>query len=112
MRRLLERWGFEVMTAGGVAAGVQAAAAQRFDLLICDLGLPDGSGHDLLRQLSAISPVKGIALSGYGQAEDIHRSNSAGFAEHLVKPVNFDLLRKTITRLLSGEQAVESSKSA
>lgn len=94
--RLLERWGHTVAVAHDVAEGIRAAKAAHFDLLISDVGLPDGTGHDLMRQLS---PMPGIVLSGYGMKEDISKSKAAGFAEHLVKPVDLDNLRETIARV-------------
>ena len=69
-----------------------------FDLLITDLGLPDGSGHDLIGRLRAIRPIKGIVLSGYGMDSDVARSRTAGFAEHLTKPVQIALLLAAIDR--------------
>ena len=68
-----------------------------FDLLISDLGLPDGSGHDLMRQLRERGHAfPGIALSGYGQEEDIRRSLEAGFAAHLTKPASREAVVEAI----------------
>jgi CheY-like chemotaxis protein len=60
------------------------------DLLICDMGLPDGYGADLLPQLRRMghSKLQGIGLSGFGREEDIQRTLSAGFCIHLVKPIS------------------------
>ena len=72
-----------------MAAALDMAGRHSFDLLISDLGLPDGSGHDLLRELRARGhQFPAIALSGYGQAEDVRRSYEAGFAAHLTKPAS------------------------
>ena len=73
----------------------------RFNILISDLGLPDGSGHDLMRDLSRKQdhPIPGIALSGYGMKEDIRESMEAGFARHLTKPVDWQELKGAIDRL-------------
>ena len=68
----------------------RSAEAGEFDLIISDIGLPDGSGLDLMRRLRAgagRSPA--IALTGYGMEEDIRRSREAGFAAHLTKPIDF-----------------------
>ena len=60
-------------------------------MLLSDLGLPDGSGHDLMRQLVASGKrLPGIALSGYGMAADVQQSREAGFAEHVIKPVKME----------------------
>ena len=99
MAKLITRWGYEVKTAGCVAEAVQAAQMSRFHLLISELGLPDGTGYDVMRQIAPISPIPGVALSGYGQQEDIRRTREAGFSEHLVKPVDIHKLRDTLARL-------------
>jgi signal transduction histidine kinase len=86
------------VTAAESAAAARAAAAQEhFDLIISDIGLPDGSGYELLEELRAVQPgLPGIALSGYGMDEDLARSRLAGFVEHLIKPVGLDLLEAAI----------------
>ncbi len=105
MARLLARFGYRIETADSMASALAAAGSRAFDIIISDLGLPDGSGHDLMRQLLSRFSVQGIALSGYGMEEDIARSRQAGFAEHLTKPVNIQQLRETIDRLSGGEEA-------
>ena len=78
--------GHTVEMAGDVATALKLAGQQDFDLLLSDLGLPDGSGHDLMRQLRERGHrLPGIALSGYGQEEDIRQSHEVGFAAHLDK---------------------------
>ncbi len=101
MGRLLKRWGCNVQTADSVASALKAADALKFDVLISDIGLPDGSGHDLIRQLKARYPVKGIAVSGFGMEEDLNSSRSAGFSEHLVKPVDLSQLEMTLRRVIA-----------
>lgn len=108
MCRLLERLGYKVRTAQSVRTALEAAEQAPFDLLISDIGLPDGSGVDLMRQLmdrhkssGASQPLRGIALSGFGMEEDIQRSRDAGFHDHLIKPVNFKRLETVIRELTS-----------
>jgi two-component system CheB/CheR fusion protein len=102
MCQVLTADGHEVETAGDVATALELADRHPFDLLVSDLGLPDGSGHDLMRQLrSQGRKFPGIALSGYGQAEDILRSQEAGFAVHLTKPVPRERLVESIASVLS-----------
>jgi len=98
---ILERRGMRVHTAISIASALELASRQRFDLLVSDIGLPDGTGHDLIRKLSAVRPVRAIAMSGFGMDEDVQNSLDAGFEEHLVKPVNIRKLQETIARLLS-----------
>jgi PAS domain S-box-containing protein len=102
MADLLRLSGHEVTVAGSVAGGIAAAEAGAFDLLLSDLGLPDGSGQDLMRELGRRYQLKGIALSGYGMEEDIRRSREAGFARHLTKPVNRQALETTIRQVVQG----------
>lgn len=97
MRRLLMADGHEVQWAGDVATGLKLAAAHEFDLLLSDLGLPDGNGVDLMRTLRRRgSKLPGIVLSGYGQDQDLARSLEVGFAAHLVKPLELPELRNAI----------------
>jgi PAS domain S-box-containing protein len=96
--RLLAGLGFEVTAAGSVKEAVDAAAAGEFDLLLSDIGLPDGSGMDVMRRI-ANHKLKGIALSGYGQDEDLRRSREAGFVTHLTKPVNLQTLQDAIRKV-------------
>ncbi|MEA2559320.1 MAG: hypothetical protein QOH06_824 [Acidobacteriota bacterium] len=101
MAELLRSIGHEVRVAMCVAAGLEAAAAEMgsgagIDLVISDLGLPDGTGMDLMRQLVSQYGLRGIALSGYGTEDDVRRSLEAGFSCHLTKPVNFKALEAVI----------------
>jgi CheY-like chemotaxis protein len=73
-------------------------------LIISDLGLPDGSGLDLMRQLRYRYRGRAIALTGYGMESDIAASREAGFAAHLTKPVDLDQLQSTISQLSSAAE--------
>jgi two-component system CheB/CheR fusion protein len=87
LARLLGRQGYQVQCAGDIATALISLSRGHFDLLISDMGLPDGTGIDLLRQARAAYPnLPAIALSGYGREDDVQRSRQAGFAAHLVKP--------------------------
>jgi PAS domain S-box-containing protein len=97
--RILRNAGFEVSHAGTVAQARTLAAGRPFDLLISDLGLPDGSGLDLMQALRDTQGMKGIALSGFGTDDDVAASVAAGFAAHLTKPVDWERLRVEIERL-------------
>ncbi|HEY3570195.1 MAG TPA: ATP-binding protein [Thermoanaerobaculia bacterium] len=100
MAGLLALSGHQVTTARSVSQAL-AAAAERdgFDLVISDLGLPDGSGIDLMRELSAHHGLRGIALSGYGMEEDVRQSLEAGFARHLTKPVSLPQLQAALREI-------------
>lgn len=100
MARLLGRRGHRVATAESVEAALRVADEQgEFDLLISDLGLPDGTGLDLMRRLRSTGGPPGIALSGFGMDDDLRRSREAGFVEHLTKPVDFLKLEAAIGRI-------------
>ena len=99
LTRLLRREGFEVVAANDVASAVATAGQETFDVLVSDLGLPDGDGYQVMRAVRAIRLVPGIAMSGYGMEEDIQRSRDAGFTEHLVKPINIPQLIASIRRV-------------
>jgi signal transduction histidine kinase len=101
LTELLVTRGYRVTVAGSIAAAREAAAASAIDLVISDLGLPDGSGQDLMRELAARHGLHGIALSGYGMEEDVQRSREAGFDTHLTKPVNLEVLEAAIQQVRS-----------
>lgn len=99
MRLLLGRLGYEVLAAENMTDALRIADEQHFDILLSDIGLPDGSGHELLQRIRATRNVPALALSGFGMDEDIARSRDAGFADHLTKPVSIDRLQAAISRL-------------
>ena len=101
LSRLLRRQGHEVVTATTVQAARQAAARQTFDLLISDIGLPDGSGTDLMAELTRDHGLRGIAFSGYGMEDDLQRAKEAGFLAHIVKPIDFARLNRILEEVAS-----------
>jgi signal transduction histidine kinase len=101
LERLLVRRGHLVAATHNMRSAMEAAARNKFDLLISDIALPDGSGIELMACLRAISALRGIAISGFGMNGDIEKSLDAGFAEHLVKPVKLERLEAAIERVMS-----------
>ncbi len=99
LTRLLERNGHRIATASTMSEALAAFAKHRFDVVISDLGLPDGSGLDLMREIQRQRPVHAIALSGYGMEEDLRQTKAAGFFAHLVKPINLDQLRLLLDQI-------------
>lgn len=98
---LLTRAGFKVSVTHSVAEAVRHAADQQVDVLVSDIGLPDGTGYELMRRLRQAHPhLLGVAMSGFGMDEDIRKSSAAGFGEHLVKPVDALRLQHAIERVL------------
>ena len=84
---LLEQLGHTVFTAATLQDAVDAIPAARCDVLISDIGLPDGDGWSLMARLGAERPRYAIAMSGFGMASDRRRSLGAGYRHHLLKPV-------------------------
>jgi CheY-like chemotaxis protein len=101
MKRMLERRGYEITVAHSAGQAVEKVRTQDFDLLISDIGLPDRSGYELMREVRLNKNLPGIALSGFGTEQDVNQARAAGFAEHLTKPINFERLERTIQNLLS-----------
>jgi PAS domain S-box-containing protein len=98
MCKLLATIGCVVTTAASVREAVEAAEQQTFDLLLSDIGLPDGSGIEVMRHMATKFNLRGIALTGFGQDDDLRRSSEAGFSMHLTKPVSLQILREVITK--------------
>ena len=111
MADLLRAFGYHVSVAGSVAGGLALAEEWQareerepdagIDLLVSDIGLPDGSGLDLIRALGERWGIRGIALSGYGTEEDVQRSREAGFLRHLTKPVTPRALEAAVREALN-----------
>jgi signal transduction histidine kinase/CheY-like chemotaxis protein len=100
MKMLLERRGYRITLAHTAAQAIKKAQHEKFDLLISDIGLPDRSGYELMKELRATNSLRGIALSGFGMENDISQARAAGFSEHLTKPINFERLDEAIRNLL------------
>jgi CheY-like chemotaxis protein len=98
MAQFLETAHHQVQLAQDVASALALAGRHDLDLVVSDLGLPDGSGLDLMRELREKHGLKGVAVSGYGTAEDVAQSLAAGFVEHLTKPIYPAKLKEAIIR--------------
>ena len=97
MARLLEQGGYYVRRAATYQQAVELAPG--CDVLLADIGLPDGNGLDLMRELAGAAPgLRGIAVSGFGETLDITRASHAGFSEYLVKPVVLEHVLAAIER--------------
>jgi PAS domain S-box-containing protein len=87
---------YKVLAAGSIAAAREIADKEKIDFVISDIGLPDGDGNDLMKELGESYGLKGIALTGYGMEEDIKHSLTAGFVAHLTKPINVQSLENVL----------------
>ena len=103
MKMLLEAYGWRVTHAPTCAAALALGRATRFDVVLTDLGLPDGSGIEVGRELSARMPV--VALSGYGAAPDLRSSAMAGFSDHLVKPAEPAAVHRALRRAVEARRS-------
>lgn len=102
-RELLTELSCEVLAATSVKEALRVAESNPIDLVVSDLGLPDGSGVDLMRTLRERHGLSGIAITGYGMDEDIRASAAAGFVDHLVKPITFQRLAGAIEKFFQRE---------
>ncbi len=86
LKRLLERMGHQVTTSINMEDGLSGIPTSNCDVLLSDIGLPDGSGWELMQRVEKSRPFYAIAMSGYGSPADLRASAEAGFRDHLVKP--------------------------
>jgi PAS domain S-box-containing protein len=100
LARLLAGAGYEVQTAHSVAAALHLASASPFDVMVSDIGLPDGTGYELMAQIRDQYAIPGIALSGFGMEDDLRKGRDAGFEEYVVKPVSVAHIDRAIRRIL------------
>ena len=96
---LLHKRGYVVSTADSSQAALQILDGGRFDVLISDIGLPDGNGYELIREAKKRQPLKGVALSGFGMEDDMRMGKEAGFDYHLTKPVEFQKLEGVLREI-------------
>ena len=107
LRRFLTRIGYKVYIAPDVASARALAKAVEFDVLLSDIRLPDGTGWDLMRELSRDQPhLRGIAISGFNSQEEIARSKRVGFLDHIAKP----LVAEELTAAIESAVATRSVK--
>lgn len=103
IKMCLEQAGHEVHEAPNLHTALRDYPAWHCDVVLSDIGLPDGSGCELMRELRRTGELAyGIAMSGYGTSADIEASKEAGFSSHLIKPIELEEL----------EQALEGARAA
>ncbi|HYV28220.1 MAG TPA: PAS domain S-box protein, partial [Candidatus Eisenbacteria bacterium] len=101
LSHLLLRRGYKVIPVASASEARSVAAAEKIDLVISDISLPDGNGNDLMQFLSTQYNLGGIAMTGYGMEEDIEKARKSGFLKHLTKPVSIRTLETAVASLLS-----------
>jgi PAS domain S-box-containing protein len=102
LAKILSHLGYEVDTAGTSASALDLYRSNEYDLVLSDIGLPDGSGIELLQQMKGLKDVPAIALTGFGTEEDMLRAQQTGFLHHLTKPVDIQHLQAAIQRFAKG----------
>jgi CheY-like chemotaxis protein/anti-sigma regulatory factor (Ser/Thr protein kinase) len=96
LARLLKMRGHQVRTAASTKEAEAECATHPFDLLLCDIGLPDGTGYDLIKRVRAQSEIAAIAVTGFGMQSDVDHALAAGFDAHVTKPINLSRLESAI----------------
>ena len=99
LSRLLSHFGHEISVADGAQVALNMIDAKEFDVVLCDIALPDGNGYDVIAEAKRKRSVKAVALSGFAATEDIERGREAGFDFHLAKPVDFHELRAVLGQI-------------
>jgi CheY-like chemotaxis protein len=101
LSRLLTHFGHQISVADNTQSALESVRLQNFDVVLCDIGLPDGSGYEVVSKAKQKHPVKAVAITGFGAEEDVRRGKQAGFDFHLVKPIDFHELRTVLAEVAS-----------
>ena len=99
LARLLKHFGHDISIAENTKGALEILASKTLDVVLSDIGLPDGSGYDVISEAKRKQRVTGIALTGFGTEEDVKKSKKAGFDFHLTKPVDFHELRSVLAEV-------------
>jgi PAS domain S-box-containing protein len=109
LSRLLTHFGHEVLAADNIQSAIKIVDSGNVDVLLCDIGLPDGSGYEVIAQAKRKQPIKAVAITGFGTEEDIRRSKDAGFDFHLVKPIDLHELQTVLDQVGAGSPRTGSA---
>src|SRR5437762_5005111 len=99
LSRLLSHFGHQISVADNTQSALEIVQSQQFDVVLSDIGLPDGSGYEVITQAKRKQPIKAVAITGFGTDEDVRRGKEAGFDFHLVKPIDFHELRTVLDQV-------------
>jgi CheY-like chemotaxis protein len=97
--RLLDHFGHEISTAEGAQSALDLINSKEFDVVLCDIALPDGTGYDVVAEAKRKGTMKAVAVSAFAARDDIERGKKAGFDFHLAKPVDFHELRRVLGQI-------------
>ena len=92
MQLFLEQLNYDIRVAPDMATALRDIPNSQCDVLISDIGLPDGDGWQLLEKLGSNRPPIAIAMSGYGTGNDQQKSHAVGYSHHLIKPFTPEVL--------------------
>ena len=96
LSRLLSHFGHEISLADTAQNALNIIGSKEFDVVLCDIVLPDGSGYDVIAEAKRKRPVKAVALTGFSATVDFVRGKRAGLDFHLTIPVDFHELRAVL----------------
>jgi CheY-like chemotaxis protein len=111
IKMFLEAQGHTVEAAPDMKSALKAAPKTKFDVMISDIGLPDGDGWQLMERLREEIPnLKAIAMSGYGMRADLAKSEAAGYVAHIVKPFGPAELDAALKKAMANTDAREKMR--
>jgi CheY-like chemotaxis protein len=110
LARLLRMCGHQVKMAHTAKDAQDLAVKEHFDVLICDIELPDGNGCEVFQAVNATYRVQGIALTGHDAPEILASCKQAGFRAHLTKPVMFESIKAAFDQLCSDDFTHEAKQ--
>ena len=99
LSRLLSYFGHEISVADSIRSALEFVDAKKFDLVLSDIALPDGTGYDVISNAKQKQQLKGVALTAFGTDQGVRRSREGGFDFHLTKPVGFYELRSVLSQV-------------
>lgn len=99
LARLLSHFGHQISVADSTQSALEILKSKTLDVVLSDIGLPDGSGYEVILEAKRKQRLKGVAMTGFGTDADIQRGKDAGFDFHLTKPVDFHELRSILNQM-------------
>ena len=109
LSRLLTHFGHDVLAADNIRSALKIVDSGNVDVLLCDIGLPDGSGYEVISQARRKRPIKAVAITGFGTEDDIRRTKEAGFDFHLVKPIDLHELQTVLDQINASSAQSDSA---
>jgi DNA-binding response OmpR family regulator len=103
LTRLLRAWGHRVASAESATEAMSVFEQGRYDAILSDIGLPDGNGFDLMRQMRSRGFVgTSVAVTAWTSENDRQAATAAGFDDFIPKPVNVAKLKKVLSTIPNG----------